>query len=169
MLTKAQEKDLQKNRKQIDIAKYLDSNNEVTSDIKVIKVENSIDFILTAKYNEKKIKKKLIFEFTKDNLSSDINLKLALDDNSNIEIEAVVLVPNNLKNCNSTLSMQALILDDKSRIHFTPSLEINNKNISADHHSTIGTPDSKQIEYLESRGINKKEAIQLIADSFLEQ
>jgi len=160
-----QEKDIRKNKKRVDIAKYLEKEGFS----QIIKVRESMDFILAIKYVSSKIKKKLIFEFTNDNISSDINLRIVLEKGSNIEIEAVVLIPSYLKNCSSTLSMRALVLDDKSRIHFTPSLEINNKNVSADHHSTIGTPNINQIEYLESRGLSKKDSILLIANSFLEQ
>jgi len=151
--------------KKLDLVKYLISKrfNEI------IEVEESVDFVLAQKYEGKLIKKKLIFEFTKDNITSDISLKVALADGSSIEIEAVVIVPSHLKGCNSTLSMRAIVLDQKSKIHFTPTIEINNKNTSANHRSTIGTPNVKQIEYLESRGLNKKEATELIANSFLEQ
>ena len=132
-----------------------------------IEVTESTDYEITAKVSGMQFKRKIIFLFKSDGIHSDISIKLALDNKSDIDIEAVVVIPDVFRECASTLSLRALLLDQYSKISFTPSLEINNISASADHHSTIGVPNKGQIEYLQSRGLTEAECIGLIADSFL--
>jgi Fe-S cluster assembly scaffold protein SufB len=149
----------------VDLSMHL-TDVQITD--KVIKVHKSRNYNYTAKLEGIQIKKKLTFQFTKSDITSDINFKLVLDSGSQIEIEAVIQVGNTIINCISNLSMQALILDDNSTIQFTPSLEINNQDVIVNHNSHIGKPDANHIEYLKSRGLTEEDAIQLIANSFLE-
>lgn len=58
-----------------------------------------------------------------------------------------------------------LILDDSKAISI-PDLEIHNHNVTCSHGSTITKLDDEQIFYLQSRGVSKEDAEQIIIQGF---
>lgn len=136
-------------------------------DNEVYELDSSTDYQIIGLLDGATFEKKLRFRYTKNDLKSLIEIRLVIKGGCNIKIDAVVEMPAGIQNSESELKMNCLILDKNNRISFTPSLEINSLNSSADHHSTIGTPDVKQLQYLLSRGISYDEALGLIADSYL--
>jgi Fe-S cluster assembly protein SufD len=65
-------------------------------------------------------------------------------------------------------SNRNLVLDRRARADSIPGLEINTDDVRCTHGATVGQLDDDQIFYLQSRGIARKEAEQLVVKGFFE-
>jgi len=64
---------------------------------------------------------------------------------------------------------KALLLSDTSEFNSKPELEIYADNVKCSHGATSGSVDEDSIYYLMSRGLNRKEAVRLLIDGFLNE
>ncbi|WKZ31097.1 MAG: SufD family Fe-S cluster assembly protein [Candidatus Dojkabacteria bacterium] len=157
------EKDTKK-QQQIDFDKLLQEKSIE------IEVKESTDFLIMQKLdlnNEQPELLQLRFLFAKQNVSSDIFIRLVLVGMTKIDLRVVIFAPNAISGISSKLDMRALMLSEDSSIQFVPTLEIDEKEVSVDHKSAIGRPDRAMLQYMLSRGVNEKAAIGLIADAYL--
>lgn len=102
-----------------------------------------------------------------DNTNSIINNSLILNNNSS----SISIIKSNIKNksidSNSSQTIDALLLDDKSKIEMTPSLFINENEVFANHSSNISRINKDDLYYILSKGISKKDAEKMYILSFL--
>ncbi len=68
----------------------------------------------------------------------------------------------------SYLKNQNLLLDDTCRADSIPSLEIDANDVRASHAATISQVEEEYVFYLQSRGIPRKIAVQMIVEGFFE-
>lgn len=108
-----------------------------------------------------------IINHLNDNTNSIINDSLILNNNSS----CISVIKSNIKNksinTNSSQSIDAIILDDKSKIEMTPSLFINENEVFANHSSNISRINKDDLYYIMSKGISKKDAEKMYILSFL--
>ena len=64
---------------------------------------------------------------------------------------------------------KALLLSDSSEFNSKPELEIYADDVKCSHGATSGSVDEDSIYYLMTRGLNRKEAVKLLIDSFLNE
>ena len=62
---------------------------------------------------------------------------------------------------------KALLLSDNSEFDSKPELEIYADDVKCSHGSTSGNVDENSIHYLMTRGLNRKQSIQLLINGFL--
>ena len=62
-----------------------------------------------------------------------------------------------------------MLLNEESEFNSKPELEIYADDVKCSHGSTSGSVDDNSIHYLMTRGLNKKEAIQLLINGFLNE
>jgi Fe-S cluster assembly protein SufD len=62
---------------------------------------------------------------------------------------------------------KALLLNAKARAYARPTLEVLTNDVQCGHGSAIGMIDQEQLWYLQSRGLSKKYAQQMLVNSFL--
>lgn len=160
------EKDTKNNKKRADKSKRVEINLFELDQKSEILVSKSQDYFITARVSDESITKNIRFIFTNSDITSDLEIKLAVSNNQKVKIFATIVIPENLVGCQSSLSLNGLLLSPNASINFTPSLEINNMNAGADHKSTIGAPNRKNLEYMQSRGLTISKSIKLISDSF---
>ncbi|MBW6442763.1 Fe-S cluster assembly protein SufB [Patescibacteria group bacterium] len=72
------------------------------------------------------------------------------------------------KNSKSSVTCEGLMLDDKSKIKTFPSMEVEEKDVKVSHEATVGKIGEEEIFYLTSRGLPKKDAINLLVSGFIE-
>jgi len=65
------------------------------------------------------------------------------------------------------LDCQGLLVDKGSKISLVPGLVCNNKEAQLTHEASIGKISEEALTYLRTRGLNEKEAINLIVSGFL--
>ena len=166
------------------------SNNKLSSD------SNFSSFIFSS--GLKFYKQDINIDLEGENSECDIKAALFLDNEEQQEIKTKInhLVPNcksyqKIKNVldsegkgiyqgkiyvkdiaqktNAYQLSKALLLDDKSEFNSKPELEIYADDVKCSHGSTSGSIDENSIHYLMTRGLTKKEAIQLLINGFLNE
>ena len=64
---------------------------------------------------------------------------------------------------------KALLLSENSEFNSKPELEIYADDVKCSHGSTSGNVDENSIHYLMTRGLSKKQAVQLLVNGFLNE
>ena len=100
--------------------------------------------------------------------SCDVRFRTALDGASVSRFDGLIRMTERACDSHARLSYRSMLLSKQSRAMPTPRLEILTKRVaSASHEASVGTIDPQQLFYLQSRGLSRKEAWQLIIDGFL--
>ena len=98
---------------------------------------------------------------------SEIVFKGVLEDESGVNFEGLVKINKNAKKTKAWLAVHLLLLSDKASGRAIPALEILENDIKAGHATTVGKVNDLEMFYLQSRGLSKKLAKQLIVEGFL--
>ncbi len=99
--------------------------------------------------------------------SADTLIKVIADGSSQATINGTIIVQKNAQQTNSFLTENILMLSDQATALAIPNLEIEADDVKCSHAATVGKIPDEYIFYLQSRGIAKKEAKDLIAEGFL--
>jgi len=91
-------------------------------------------------------------------------LKLVGRKNANIVAESSIIATEKSK---GHIDCQSLMIDNKSKISSIPLLVCENKDAQITHEASIGKVSEEQLNYLRARGLNEKQAIDLIVSGFL--
>lgn len=98
----------------------------------------------------------------------NIRFRTALDGASMSRFDGLIRMTERAADSHARLSYRGILLSKQSRAMPTPRLEILTKRVaSASHEASVGTIDPQRLFYLQSRGLSRKEAEQLIIDGFL--
>ena len=167
-----------------------DINNNTDLDLKIIMSDGS--HLLYNRYNESINKFNLDIEITsnayvefnyslKTLIASDISLNANIAGNNNIShINFHGITDQNgvIKNIatskvdeatkdNEVLENLRIVTLNDAENMIIPNLLVRSDSVNAIHNTTISTVDKDYLFYLNSKGINNKEAIKLIVDGFL--
>ena len=72
------------------------------------------------------------------------------------------------RNGGSTVSCDALILDDESVSNTYPSVKNENNSSDISHEARVGKIGEEEVFYFKSRGYSESEAVRLIVGGFME-
>lgn len=103
-----------------------------------------------------------------ENTTSDVIIKSALWDTSQIFFDGLIKIEKGAKGTNAWLAAHLLLLSPKSKGIAVPNLEILENDIKAGHAATVGRLNDLELFYLMSRGLPEEKAKQLIVDGFLQ-
>ena len=167
-----------------------DINNNTDLDLKIIMSDGS--HLLYNRYNESINKFNLNIEITsnayvefnyslKTLIASDISLNVNIAGNNNIShINFHGITDQNgvIKNVatskvdaatkdNEVLENLRIVTLNDAENMIVPNLLVRSDSVNAIHNTTISTVDKDYLFYLNSKGINKKDATKLIVDGFL--
>lgn len=167
-----------------------DINNNTDLDLKIIMSDGS--HLLYNRYNESinkfnldvEISSNAYVEFNyslKTLIASDISLNANIAGNNNIshinfhgitdqngviKNVATSKVDEATKDNEVLENLRIVTLNDAENM-IVPNLLVRSDSVNAIHNTTISTVDKDYLFYLNSKGINKKDAIKLIVDGFL--
>ena len=96
-----------------------------------------------------------------------VMIKGVAENGARVKIKGLVKIKKNAQNTDSFLSMKVLLLDKQSGATAEPELEILANQVKASHAASVGKIDEDQLFYLKSRGIEEKEAKNIIIKGFL--
>lgn len=167
-----------------------DINNNTDLDLKIIMSDGS--HLLYNRYNESINKFNLDVEITsnayvefnyslKTLIASDISLNANIAGNNNIShinFHGITDINGVIKNVatskvdeatkdNEVLENLRIVTLNDAENMIIPNLLVRSDSVNAIHNTTISTVDKDYLFYLNSKGINKKDAIKLIVDGFL--
>lgn len=103
-----------------------------------------------------------------ENTSSVITSKSIGKDRSKTTFRGLVKVAKDAKNCKSKMACHTLLLDDKSKSLSLPTVDVQNNSARVSHEAVVSTIEESQLFYLQSRGISKQMAENLIIKGFVE-
>lgn len=103
-----------------------------------------------------------------ENTKSEVIIKSALCDTSQVFIDGLIKIEKGAKGTNAWLAAHLLLLSPKAKGIAVPNLEILENDIKAGHAATVGRINELELFYLMSRGIPEEQAKNLIVDGFFE-
>ena len=90
-----------------------------------------------------------------------------LDQSSFARIIGAINIDLTAGNTDSYMKKDILMIDDKSKLDCVPALEIKTNDVKAGHGVSVSKFDKEKKFYLQSRGLNEKEVIDLVCDGLL--
>ena len=102
------------------------------------------------------------------NTSSTVKSKSISKDGGIASYRGLVKIGKNAINSKCSVNCDALMFDNKSESNTYPVIEVDQKDSNVVHEASVGKISEDQIFYLQSRGIKKEQAIQMIVSGFIE-
>ena len=96
-------------------------------------------------------------------------VSLCIIDDSLFSLKGMNRINEEASDSDTYLGGHALLLGDSARANVIPGLEIENRNVVAKHLAAVAPIDEDQIFYLNSRGLDRNDAIELIITGILEE
>lgn len=132
-------------------------------DLSNFEVKDDIEINIRFKLLDQHINFPINILHKKPNLSSKINIKLALYGKSKVEIPVEILVAEGAKGTSTNFEALIYLMDKNAKANVTPSLLIHEKDIqSAGHGVVIKNIKDKDTFYIQSRGVEKINARELL-------
>ncbi|MEX2586408.1 MAG: Fe-S cluster assembly protein SufD [Actinomycetota bacterium] len=100
---------------------------------------------------------------------SDLLYKGALRNNAHTVYSGLIHVRPEGAETDAYQTNRNLVLSDHAKADSKPELEIENNDVRCSHAASVGQIDENEIFYLQSRGIDRELAKQLIVKGFLEE
>jgi len=126
------------------------------------KSSSNIKFLINGIKSNIKIEDVLFLK--KKGAQGIVKLRLVGRKKSDIDAVSKIVAESAVK---GHLDCQGLLVDENSKISLTPKLICQNKNAQLTHEASIGRIAEEQLTYLRMRGLNEKEATDLIVSGFL--
>jgi Fe-S cluster assembly scaffold protein SufB len=100
---------------------------------------------------------------------SEQKMRGILNDTAKSVAISQVKVEKNIHAIESEQKLDHILLSDKATVHTRPQLEILSDDVICQHGITVGAIDEAALFYLQSRGIDKQLAMQLLSSGFFEK
>ena len=101
------------------------------------------------------------------NTSSNISMHCLVLTGGNYGSEIIGRIEKGAKGAKAHQTTRVLTFAEKERCQVLPVLEIEDNDVEASHALSIGQLDEMQLYYLQTRGLNEKEALRLLATGYL--
>jgi Fe-S cluster assembly protein SufD len=95
------------------------------------------------------------------------NYKGVLDDNSCGHFDGIIHVAPDAQQIDSVQLNKNLLLSDNATVFTKPALSIYADDVKCAHGATVGDLDKDELFYLQSRGIHKKQAYNILVYAFM--
>ncbi len=98
---------------------------------------------------------------------SRIYVRSIMEDSSSVNFAGTARINEKANFSDTDLSHHTLLLSEDSKTNTLPAMEIISNTAKGNHAATIGRINEEILFYLESRGIDERQAKKLIAENFL--
>lgn len=141
---------------------------DLSKDTQVIEISEDIQLsALFVGRDSQQIKSKVEIVHSKPNLTSRIRIKAVLFDSSKADFEGLLKINKGAKGSDTYLKIDCLVMSESASARAVPSLEIFEDEVKAGHGATIGYLDLDMINYLQMKGLSKRQSEKLIVDAFI--
>ncbi len=130
--------------------------------------EVTISGVFEAKNDQKK-SVEVVIHHKAPNTQARTTLKGVGRDQSSIRFVGRIIIDPECGNSHSFLTERILLLSDQATAEAVPDLEILTDDVSCSHAASVSRIPEEQIFYLQSRGISKAAAEDMIVEGFLVQ
>jgi len=97
----------------------------------------------------------------------DITNNVVVLDNADFKMNVIGTIVKGAKRSTCFQKSHCLTVDDPKQAKVLPVLNIDENDVEASHSLSIGTIDDEVLFYMNSRGLNKKQALSLMIESYL--
>lgn len=94
-------------------------------------------------------------------------LRAVAQDTAQVTLNGTIVVEPGASQTNAFLTENILLLSPSAVAHAVPNLEIHTDEVKCSHAATVSPIPESQIFYLQSRGISRERAEDLVVDGFL--
>jgi len=98
---------------------------------------------------------------------SNIDSKTIVDDNSINYFKGNIFIDKEAENINAHMLNKNLQISKKAKVYTEPTLDILNKEVVCSHGCTISNIDENELYYLQTKGLDKTQSINILKDAFL--
>ena len=126
---------------------------------------NGVFFLKNSNFSENKT----YVRHKTESCKSDQNYKGILNDSSKGVYNSFTIVDQDAQKTEGYQLSKGILLSEESSFFSKPELRIYADDVKCSHGSTIGPIDEQIIFYIRSRGINKREAINILVKSFIQE
>jgi Fe-S cluster assembly protein SufD len=101
--------------------------------------------------------------------TSEQLFKQALDDAGRASFDGMVVIAEGADDSAADQLCRTMILDDESVMGGRPQLEVHADEVTATHGASIAQPQTEELLYLRSRGLDTVTARNLLIEGFLDE
>jgi Fe-S cluster assembly protein SufD len=101
--------------------------------------------------------------------TSDLLYKGALKDASRVVYSGLIRIHPGARGSDAFQTNRNIVLSDQAKADSIPNLEIENNDVRCSHAASVGPVDDTALFYLQTRGIPRHEAEQLIVTGFFQE
>ena len=105
--------------------------------------------------------------FKNANCESISGIRAILKKDSICSFQSMINVENSVKGSKAEQDCKGFLIDDKAVMNAKPQMRILNDDVVCKHGATVGSLNEEEIFYLCSKGIDRKQAINLILDGHI--
>ncbi len=102
------------------------------------------------------------------NTTSDLLYKIAVDDSARSTYTGIIKMSHEAQKADAYQSNKNLLLSKNARANTVPQLEILANDVRCTHGASVGTVEDEQLYYLESRGLSRNAARDMVVNGFFE-
>jgi len=105
--------------------------------------------------------------FDKPGQKGEVEIKAVVMENGQLNLRGMIKIKKKANNVEAFLRQKVLLVGKNSRATAIPELEIESNDVKASHAASIGRINEEEIFYLQSRGLSRVEAQNMIIKAFL--
>jgi Fe-S cluster assembly protein SufD len=98
----------------------------------------------------------------------DVHWRGAASGEARASFEGLIKIDPGAQQTHTYLQIHTMMLSPKARIDAIPSVLVSSDDVSASHGGTVGELDESAIFYMQSRGLDRAEAVRIIVEGFFE-
>ena len=98
----------------------------------------------------------------------DVHWRGAATGEARASFEGLIKIDPGAQQTHTYLQIHTMMLSPKARIDAIPSVLVSSDDVSASHGGTVGELDESSIFYMQSRGLDRAEAVRIIVEGFFE-
>jgi len=98
----------------------------------------------------------------------DVHWRGAATGAARASFEGLIKIDPGAQQTHTYLQIHTMMLSPKARIDAIPSVLVSSDDVSASHGGTVGELDETAIFYMQSRGLDRAEAVRIIVEGFFE-
>jgi len=141
------------------------NKNFIEVDLNQTGGETTINTLNLTKNNEH-VDNNILINHNSEHCTSFQNVRNILQNKSTCVFNGKVIVADGAQKTDSNQSNKNLLLSKEATAHSNPQLEIYADDVQCGHGSTTGALDKDSIFYLQTRGIRKEQATQILIKAF---
>ena len=141
------------------------NKNFIEVDLNQTGGETTINALNLTKNNEH-VDNNILINHNSEHCTSFQNVRNILQNKSTCVFNGKVIVADGAQKTDSNQSNKNLLLSKEATAHSNPQLEIYADDVQCGHGSTTGALDKDSIFYLQTRGIRKEKATQILIKAF---